>query len=120
MQSMWQDLRYGLRLLGKSPGFATLAVLTLALGIGANAAIFSILDPLLLRKLPVHNPDELILVHNAGSMESLDFVEGMNFPLYRDNNHVFSGVVGDGGTATYQITWNGATSSARGEAVSGA
>jgi predicted permease len=119
MGGLWQDVRFGLRMLAKNPGFTAVAVLTLALGIGANAAIFSILDPLLLRKLPVRNPDELVLVHYAGSMESLNESEGPDYPIYRDNNHVFSGLLADGGAATYQIAWNGATSAARGDAVSG-
>jgi predicted permease len=118
MGGLWQDLRFGLRMLAKNPGFTAVAVLTLALGIGANAAIFSILDPLLLRKLPIRNPDELVLVHYAGSMESLNVSDGADFPTYRDNNRVFSGVIADGADA-YQITWNGATSSVRGDSVSG-
>ena len=60
MHGLWQDVRYCLRVLGRNRGFTALAVLTVALGIGATTAIFSILDPLLLRKLPVRNPDELI------------------------------------------------------------
>ena len=53
-------------MLAKNPGFTATAVITLALAIGANTAIFSVLDPLLLRKLPVHDPDQLVLVHSAG------------------------------------------------------
>jgi predicted permease len=116
---LWQDVRFGLRMLAKNPGFTAVAVLTLALGIGANAAIFSILDPLLLRKLPVQNPDELVLVHSAGSMESVDGSETSAFVLYRDNNNVFSNVIADGGMTEYQITLNGHTSAAQGDAVSG-
>ena len=63
MTSLWQDLRFGLRMLGKSPGFAAVAVITLALGIGANAAIFQLIDAVRLRTLPVKDPDTLAIIH---------------------------------------------------------
>jgi predicted permease len=97
---LWQDVRYGVRMLRKSPGFTAVAVLTLALGIGANTAIFSVLDSVMLRKLPVVHSEQLVLLtnpdshgHNFGS-EGGDrsLLAYSEFEYLRDHNEVFSSI----------------------------
>src|SRR5258708_7969237 len=78
LESLWQDVRYGLRMLGRSPIFTTVAVLSLALGIGANTAIFSVIDALMLRKLPVNSPDRLVAITYANGDNALNF----SYPMF--------------------------------------
>src|SRR5579864_81926 len=115
-----QDLRYGLRMLAKSPGFTAVAVLTLALGIGANTAIFSLIDAVMLRMLPVDKPDELLQVKRHDPRWA---GEGMNFtnPLWeqvRDQQDVFSGVFA-WGNDRFDLAQGGAVHLANGLWVSG-
>ena len=94
MPTLLQDLRYGARLLLKKPGFTLTAVLTLALGIGANTAIFSLTDKLLVRSLPVKDPQQLVLINSVSV--SPHFVGNAfsypDFSDYRAQNEVFSGL----------------------------
>ena len=93
---MLQDFRYGVRTLSKSPLFVGVAVLSLALGIGANTAIFSLVDQLLLRLLPVKNPAELVLLTGEGEHYGGNWgPRRLSYPMYadiRDRNGVFSGM----------------------------
>src|SRR5262245_6689962 len=91
---MIQDLRYGVRMLLKSKGFTAVAAMTLALGIGANTAIFSVMNALLLRSLPVKDPEELVLLASA-NRNGPDYI--FSYPLYellRDGSHSFSDLIG--------------------------
>ena len=93
METLLHDLRYGTRQLLKHPGFTILAIISLALGIGANTAIFSLVNTVLLRPLPVREPSQLIQVY--GSMNNgADFTlqSYLNYKDYRDRNAVFSGL----------------------------
>lgn len=118
MRGFWQDLRYGARMLAANRGFTIVAVLTLALGIGANTAIFSILDPLLLRKLPVANPDELVTLSASGPVGTLGSLEDDFYKMCRDENRAFSGVATFTGTEDVEVESSGARRSASDEVVS--
>ncbi|HET9743972.1 MAG TPA: ABC transporter permease [Terriglobales bacterium] len=84
-----QDLRYGVRGLRRSPGFATIAVLTLALGIGANTAIFSVIDAVLLRPLPYENPQQLVRVYETEDAPGNYPFTGPDFLDWKAQNHSF-------------------------------
>jgi predicted permease len=126
MGNFLQDIRFGLRTLAKNPGFTLVAMLTLALGIGANAAIFSLTDQVLLRFLPVERPQELVVLHSPGKSHGRTWndIQGghsFSYPMYkdlRDRNEVFAGLL-----ARYHlqvsVAGRGQSQLAEGELVSG-
>lgn len=93
LETIWQDLRFGARMLRKSPGFSAVAILTLALGIGANTAIFTMMNGLMFRTLPVKDPEQLVeLLHHYPGEPEPGF-NGFSWDAYqimREGNHVFS------------------------------
>ncbi|SEG30939.1 duplicated orphan permease [Bryocella elongata] len=133
MHTIFQDLRFALRQLRRSPALAVTAVLTLALGIGANSAIFSLLDQALLRSLPVYEPQRLVILEGTGaawdgntSNYGGDIAAYFSYPMYKDlrdrtvpgGKHVFSGLIT---TAPIYvgISRNGSSETTQGEIVSG-
>ena len=94
LHSVLSDCRYGLRQLRKNPGFAIVAIFTLALGIGANTAIFSVVDAVLLRSLPYHDPDRLVMVweNNSQHPNPYNTVSPPNFLDWQARNSAFSGM----------------------------
>ncbi len=127
MNSTLQDIRYALRQLRKSPGFTVTVIVTLALGIGANAAIFTLFDQVLLRMLPVEKPKELVRFFWSGafngSMSSFggDSHNYFSYPIYkdlRDQNQVFQGMLA-ADKATAGVSWHNQAESKDSEVVSG-
>jgi len=126
MRNLWRDVKFGLRMLAKSPAFTAIAVITLALGIGANTAIFSLMNQVLLRELPIKNPGELEILRSPGPKTGHvstdgDDAESFSYPMYkglRDTNTVFSGILARYGFSA-SVSNHGQTDRAVGEVVSG-
>jgi putative ABC transport system permease protein len=127
MTGLVQDARYALRQLIKSPMFTVVAVVTLALGIGANTAIFNLFDQVLLRRLPVKDPQRLVQLEHSGKDAGRTSIYGGNeeayfsYPMYRDlrdGNSVFSGVLATDSTQV-GVQWNNQPELADTELVSG-
>jgi putative ABC transport system permease protein len=98
MNMLWNDVRYALRLMRRSPAFTAVAVLSLALGIGANTAIYSLFYTVMLRQLPVEHPEQLVeLVRDSpNELHWAGYWAWDQYEYLRDHNHVFSGITGMG------------------------
>lgn len=118
METLLQDLRFGIRTLIKSPGFAVVALLTLALGIGANSAIFSVVNAILLRPLAYKNPEQLVLInHNYTKINLKASVSAFGYTHYRDNAKSFESVAAITGWPA-NLTGEGEPERLMGQAVS--
>ncbi|MGA7626497.1 MAG: ABC transporter permease [Candidatus Acidiferrales bacterium] len=111
MQTLWQDLRYGLRTMARAPGFTAVAILTLALGIGSNTAIFSVANAVLLRPLPFYEPDRLMQVWHTPPQASFPgiptfAVSPANFLDWRSQNQTFEDMAAYG-FGRYTLTGTG-------------
>ena len=124
MSIVIQDLKYGIRLLAKTPGFTVVAALSLALGIGANTTIFTIVNAVLLHPLPVEDPAQLVSISTSDERNS-DVINGflqtsdLNYRDYRDRNEVLSGLAAHAGAGVSIIGGSGEPEQIGGEIVTG-
>jgi putative ABC transport system permease protein len=94
LEELWQDLRYGARMLARNPGFTFVDALSIALGIGANTAIFSLIDAILLKRPPVRQPERLVAVAIAAPGSNAP-ISSFSYPVFRElreKNSVFAGM----------------------------
>ena len=117
MRTFWQDVRFAARMLRKSPGFTAVAVAALALGVGANTAIFSVVNAVLLRPLPYKDPSQLVLInHNYRKIDLKASVSAPGYAHYRDNAKSFDGVAAVTGWGA-NLTGDGEPERLTGQAV---
>lgn len=109
LEQIWRDVRYALRMLGRSPGFSAVAVLSLALGIGANTAVFSLINALMLRLLPVDDPARLVelLQHYPGEPRGNGFWSWASYEHYRDHNRSFDALIAASAPARWTVRGEG-------------
>ncbi len=108
LETWWRDVRYGARSLGKNRGFTIAALLTLALGIGANAAMFSVVDGVLLRRLPYPSPDGLVVLWERSKSGSENYVARPNFEDWRAQSRSFDALALTPGNEGWKVTVLGA------------
>ena len=124
MDTLLQDVRYGLLMLRKTPAFTAVAVITLALGIGANTAIFSLINSLLLKMLPVKNPTQLVVIGDPAGVHSrssgtpqIRYFSYQMYRAFRDNTSAFSGMLVSGEVNRTKVTKDGADISTSADAM---
>jgi putative ABC transport system permease protein len=118
MSTLWLDLRFGFRILRQAPGFTLIAVLVLALGIGANSAIFSLVDAVLLRPLPFAQPDQLAMVWEKAPRYDRNSVAPLNFLDWSEQNQVFSSMAAISGSSAAITAPDGSAERIVGQLVS--
>lgn len=118
LEMLWSDIRFGARVLWKSPSFTIVAILTLALGIGGNTAIFSIVNGVLLNPLPFPQPEQLVALHESKPNFDKGSISYPNFLDWQKDNHTFSAMAVSRGYA-FSLTGKGEAEQVNGEFVSG-
>ena len=122
LETLWRDFRYGLQTLGRNPGFAAAAVLSLALGIGANTAIFSLMDAVLFKMLPVRNPEQLFFLERSGVRRDAKEGSGLSYAFIeqlRQRREALAGVCAIDPVGRVNLVVDGQAEVAQGQLVSG-